>query len=586
MLRRVGAAFANARRLLEPEDHDAIRELTLEVTRLARELREERVRAVTAANQIAPPAGPTIAELCEWWFETKAFTKLQSGRDRRHNIEAHILPLLGEHTQATLTSDDVEDALEVARKRHGLSAQTLNHIRAALAKVINDAAKRQPPKWTSPNPVRGVARYEVEDRDPPMLTAPQAGALIRAASPHWRPIFAVAIYLGLRAGEIRGLKNEDVDVLHKRLHVKRSGRRETTKTGKARVIPVPDELWPILLAAKRAKAGGEALFGHGGHPLSKNWKSANLMRATLKKAGLVASVRWICNHKKGCGAAFDEEVEGGWCPSCSHKLRRTTKPLEMDFHDLRHVSATLHQEAGCHMWVMTKVLGHAMPKVMTMRYTHLPEDKVRQELNRLSILSDLSTPPPDGTGGGAGPGSENEPQGDTQMNMSARSSDWIEHRPSKPMPMVIRGTPEESESLVARRAARFWSAVRRGSPAGCWLWAGGDVGLTRVFGRQESVRRVAWRLTRGALGQKQAVLASCGDDLCCNPDHLFTVPLGSPRSAAGTANGRAKLTPLMVAEIRRAYAAGERTIKELSVLNGVSPRAIRKVVDGTSWRGE
>lgn len=584
----MGAAFAVARRLLEPEDHKAIHELTREVMRLAAELREARGQGVTAANQLIPQDAPTISELCGWWFETKAFTKLQSGRDRRHNIEAHVLPLLGEHTQATLTSDDVEDSLEVARKRHELSSQTLNHIRAALAKVINDAIKRQPPKWTGPNPVKGVTRYEVEDRDPPMLTAEQAGRLIMAAAPHWRPIFAVALYLGLRAGELRGLKNEDVDILHKRLHVKRSGRRETTKTGKARIIPVPDELWPILLEAKRAKAGGEHLFGHGGHPLSKNWKSASLMRATLKKAGLLASIRWVCNHKKGCDAAFDEEVEGGRCPTCGYKLRRTTRPLEMDFHDLRHVSATLHQEAGCHMWVMTKVLGHSMPKVMTVRYTHLPEEKVRSELNRLSLLTGLPTSPPDGTGGNQNPGSNensSEPQGDKKVNMSARSSvgqsiGLLSRCPPEPAGLAI-----PAESAPPEKQARFWSTVTRGAVNGCWLWTG-DTGVTRVFGRQESVQRIAYRLIHGALGQKQAVLPNCSNALCCNPDHLFVVRLGVPKALAGAANGRAVLTPAKVAEIRRAFAAGECTAKELAVLNKVSQRTITKIIAGKTWRDQ
>jgi integrase len=584
----MGAAFAVARRLLEPEDHDAIRELTREVVRLAAELRVARAQPLSVAEKVVPQELPTIAELCEWWFETKAFTKLQSGRDRRHNLEAHVLPLLGEHTQASLSSDDIEDALEVARKRHGLSPQTLNHVRAALAKVINDAIKRQPPKWTGPNPVKGVTRYEVEDRDPPMLTAEQAGRLIMAAAPHWRPIFAVALYLGLRAGEIRGLKNEDVDILHKRLHVKRSGRRETTKTGKARVVPVPDELWPILLAAKRAKAGGDHLFGHGGHPLSKNWKSASLMRATLKKAGLVASVRWVCNHKKGCQATFDEEVEGGWCPTCGYKLRRTTRPLEMDFHDLRHVSATLHQEAGCHMWVMTKVLGHSMPKVMTMRYTHLPEEKVREELNRLRLLTGLPSTPPNGTGGGDGPGSgeQSEPQGDnTQMNTSARSSVGQSIGLLSRCPPESAGLATPAESAPPEKQARFWSMVARGAVNGCWLWAG-EAGVTRVFGRQESVRRVAYRLIHGALGQKQSVLAKCGNTRCCNPDHLFTAPLSNVKYSPGAANGRAVLTPAKVAEIRRAFAAGERTVKELAAINGVSQRAITKIINGETWRDQ
>lgn len=581
-LRRVGAAIAFARSLVAPPEDEDVRTLKEAVLRLTEQLAGMQV---SAANQLVPP-GPTVADLVTWWKDTKAFRRLSSKEDRRHHLDGYVLPALGEHTQETLTSDAVEKMLEGAREKGELAGSTLNAIRAALSKVINDAKSTVPPRWTGANPVSGVERYETVEREPPMLAPAQAWGVIQAAPPHWRALFAVAIYLGLRAGELRGLKVEDVDPLHRKLHVRRSGRREGTKAGagKTRSIPVPEELWPFLAQARKDKAGGAFLFGHGGFPLTKNWKSADLCRAVLKKAGLFASIFWACNRRNGCGLVVDEEPDGGRCPECNRKLRRTTKPLEMDFHDLRHVSATLHQEAGCHPWVMSKVLGHSMPKTMTTRYTHLSDEMVRAELSRLKLRTDLNGGGPGGTGGEHHESPDTSvSEGDSQVNIGARSSVWIEHRTSNPVPQLNGGTPETSESPSPVAVAKFWSAVARGAPAACWFWTGGQ-GHTRLFGRQESVRRVAYRLTHGAVGQKQAVLTTCGNDLCCNVAHLFTVPLGTPKASPGAANGRAKLTATMVVEIRRAHAAGELSIKQLARINGVSPKAIRKVLSGETWR--
>jgi integrase len=581
----MGAAFAVARRLLEPEDEEAIRALTREVVRLAAELREAREKPVTAAPQLAPP-GPTVRELCEWWMGTKAFRSLSSKDDRAHHLNHYILPALGEYTQETLTSDAVEVMLEDAREEDGLAGSTLNAIRAALSKVINDAKSTVPPRWTAANPVGGVDRYETVEREPPMLTPAQAWGIIEAAPPHWRALFAVAIYLGLRAGELRGLKVEDVDPIHRILHVRHSGRRKGTKAGaeKTRKIPVPDELWPLLARARKEKAGGAWLFGHGGHPLTKNWKSAQLCRSVIKRAGLFSSITWVCNHKKGCDAVFLEEQPNNRCPDCGYGLRKTTKPLEMEFHDLRHLSASLHQKAGCHIWVMAKVLGHAMPKVMTLRYTHFTDEEIRAELNRLK-LRPLSPGGPGGTGGRHQEGLDTDTgvsQGDTQLNIGARSSVGQSIGLRIRCPVEPGGHGDVAESPSPEKVARFWSFVARGPANGCWLWTGRS-GVTRVLGRQELVRRVAYRLTRGVLGRKQAVLTSCGNPRCCNPDHLFSVALGTPKASVGQANGRSKLTPIQVAEIRRAHAAGERSVKELARLNGVSPKAIRMVLQGQTW---
>lgn len=331
-----------AKRWLLPNHDDALQEIRDQLAKLTSGLEQSRAPNVVVVR-------PTLSELCDWWLGTKAFKLLSSSRDRRHNLKEHALPVIGHHTQETLTSDAIEGMLESVREVKKLAPSTLNQIRAAVSKVINDAAKCVPPRWTAANPIGGVAKYEEQGREPPIFTVQEAARFLQRTDGKWAPLMAVAVYLGLRAGELRGLLVENVDLVNRRIAVRRSGRRETTKTGKPRYNPYPDELHPYLEQAVAA-APSPALFGLGGLPLTKNWKSAGLMRRTLRRAGI-----------------------------------NTLQP--MTFHDLRHVSATLHQEANCHPWVMSKVLGHSMGRVTTHRYTHLPEAKIREELNRLSLRS-------------------------------------------------------------------------------------------------------------------------------------------------------------------------------------------------------
>lgn len=352
--------------LSEANDGEALREIREQLARLANGLEESRPKNVVRL---------TLEQLCLWWFETKAFKGLSSARDRKHNLTEHALPVIGQHTQDTLTSDAVEAMLEGLREAKKLAPGTLNQIRAAVSKVINDASRCVPPRWTAANPTSGVAKYEEGEKEPPMLTPAEAARLLDAADPKWAPLFAVAIYLGPRAGEIRGIRMEDLDLVGRRLSMRRSGRRERMKAGAPRTIPYPDELHPYLEAAAAA-APKPALFGLGGLPLTKNWKSAALMRRTLKRAGLATATK-------------------------------------MTFHDLRHVSATLHQEADCSEWVMSKVLGHSRGKVTTRRYTHLSEAKIRAELSRLTLRSGEMSGD-GGTGSDiSGRETQDPPEGDT-----------------------------------------------------------------------------------------------------------------------------------------------------------------------------
>jgi len=53
----------------------------------------------------------------------------------------------------------------------------------------------------------------------------------------FRPLFATAIYAGLRKGELRALRRADVDLERRLILVRRSGDRSTTKGGHADCRP-------------------------------------------------------------------------------------------------------------------------------------------------------------------------------------------------------------------------------------------------------------------------------------------------------------------------------------------------------------
>jgi len=59
---------------------------------------------------------------------------------------------------------------------------------------------------------------------------------------------------------------------------------------------------------------------------------------------------------------------------------------------------------------------------------------------------------------------------------------------------------------------------------GCWVWQGArrnGYGTISVFGRTRTVHRVSYVLFVGSVELGQSVLHTCGNSLCCCPDHLY-----------------------------------------------------------------
>lgn len=157
-------------------------------------------------------------------------------------------------------------------------------------------------------------------------------------------------------------------------------------------------------------------------------------------------------------------------------------------------------------------------------------------------------------------------------------------------------TPEELDEV----RDRFWSKVdQSGGEKSCWLWLrhrdNKGYGKFRINGRAAYANRVAYALTNGDFDDGLLVCHDCDNPPCVNPRHLFLgtnlenhrdkVQKGRNRTSdrQGTANSNAKLTPQSVILIRRQYATGNCTLKQLATEYGVHLAQINNVVLRKSW---
>jgi hypothetical protein len=133
--------------------------------------------------------------------------------------------------------------------------------------------------------------------------------------------------------------------------------------------------------------------------------------------------------------------------------------------------------------------------------------------------------------------------------------------------------------------------------SGCWLWVGSlnssdGYGKVEYGGRaprrkKELAHRFVYKLAFGPIPPGMVVCHKCDVTCCVNPNHLFVGTVGDNnrdrnrkgRTARGNRNGRAKLTPDLVRQIRASRLSG----RLLGWIVGISGDSISAARRGENW---
>jgi integrase len=292
--------------------------------------------------------------LAAWLLRTAENVRGSTWAGYRRMAQGHILPALGEMRVERMKPGDLSAFADLLKEK-GLCAGTRHNILRLLLAVLRDGVSKGEVESALLN---GFEVPAPERKKVPVLTKAEQKAVEETAlsEKHGASVL-LALYTGLRVGEICALKWRDVDFAEGVVHVRGTVQRVETPGGKAktavqaglpktaaseRSVPVPKKLLEYLKALKRCSSSEYVVTCMGGmtEPRVLQYR----FHALLKRAGV----------------------------------------KRINFHALRHTYAVRCMELKMDVTTLSQLMGHASVKMTLDVYTDSLFEHKKAEVQALN----------------------------------------------------------------------------------------------------------------------------------------------------------------------------------------------------------
>ncbi|MER5571459.1 site-specific integrase [Streptomyces goshikiensis] len=326
---------------------------------------DEKRQELVLRDRQGVPTPTRSARLSEWlpyWLEehVEPRRKLSTYDKYEAHVRLHLVPLLGTRSLESLSTADVRRFLTRMQKEKTVATAKEAHrvLRTALSGAVRD-------ELITRNVASLVEPPRAKQREIRPWTLDETLAFLEAArGESLYAAFVLAIAMGLRRGELVGLRWSDIDLDNRVLHVRQQTQRrrgklyqDDPKSRRQRVVPLP----AMCIAPLRwHRLKQRAIFRDTGVA----WSEAGAVFAT--RNGRTVEPRNVYR-------AFTRVAAGAG-------LR------VVRLHDARHGCATLLTAAGVAPRVIMEILGHSQISITMDVYTHVVDDTKREAISHMDRM--------------------------------------------------------------------------------------------------------------------------------------------------------------------------------------------------------
>jgi integrase len=196
-------------------------------------------------------------------------------------LENHVLAAFGDRPIGHISKEEVQSWIQFLAEGKGLAPRTVRECYRVLASLMREAVDS---KLLPESPCRRIALPRIPNTERRFLSALEVSHLAECIDHRFRAFVYVGCYLGLRWGELAGLKRANLDLRARRARVVGSLERcnsgfryvEETKTAATRrTLSLPSFLVTILSENLAVVADSEFVFPapHGGCLNYHSWRT-------------------------------------------------------------------------------------------------------------------------------------------------------------------------------------------------------------------------------------------------------------------------------------------------------------------------
>ncbi len=277
----------------------------------------------------------------------------------RSRVETHIKPAFGNTPLQSLSTVQIQALLNGSTKEKNLAPKTVKNLHGILHKALEQAVKL---RYITFNPADACELPRMTQREIKPLTENEIAAFLTeiAEGEPLKNLFTVALFTGMREGEICGLSWDAVNFADGTITVKQQlqkGKEKgsshyvtTTKNGKARIITVAPYVMKIL-------------------------KDERLQQGLARmRAGSMWVNDWNLVFTREDGSYIPPQTALKHFKAVASRIGRP----DARFHDLRHTYAVTSIQEGDDIKTVQQNLGHATASFTLDVYGHVSE-KMKQE---------------------------------------------------------------------------------------------------------------------------------------------------------------------------------------------------------------
>ena len=311
-------------------------------------------------------AEPGISGVKDTAKATPLLLELMKGRTQRSlsdetGVSRHVLSIIGKGEAVSIATAEklskgmgkpVSDLFTVTRSKDTLSPKTIKHYLTFVSDVMQYAVRMG---MIQDNPCRGgrvtVPKAPPTERE--VYTLEEAQRFLESleqAPVKYKAFFTLAIYGGLRRGELLGLEWKDLDFTDHIIHIRRTSLyladrgtyTDTTKTAQStRTLKLPAAVFDVLRQLRGQQAEERLKMGD-------LWQGEDRLFTNLDGKPLFPNTpyNWLQKFCKNTGQRF------------------------LGVHAFRHLNASLLIDAGADVTLVSKSLGHSQVSTTLNIYSH------------------------------------------------------------------------------------------------------------------------------------------------------------------------------------------------------------------------